>query len=155
MATENFANDGQTYLTGVVIDDHDGDDFYDIGEGQGDVRVTIWNDENTYATSTWASGGYSVAVDSGTYNVRFEGGDLENAYETTVTVGGQNEKLDIIEDEIVPETSTSTMVAGLEDDDPISSLFLAASDAAEALHEAADVMHSSEDQFEEDFFAIF
>lgn len=95
--TEMFGDRGQTYLTGVVIEDADGDEFYDIGEGQGDVRITAWDDADTYATATWDSGGYTLALPAGTYNVRFEGGDLDAPYETTVTIGTQNVKLDVID----------------------------------------------------------
>jgi hypothetical protein len=55
-----FGDRGHSYLTGVVIEDGDGDDFYDIGEGIGGVRVTAWNGTRTFATETWAAGGYSL-----------------------------------------------------------------------------------------------
>jgi len=96
--TEKFSDTGKTYLTGVVIDDRDGDAFYDLGEGQGDVRVTAWNDDGVHATATWSSGGYTLELPPGTYNVAFEGGDLDGVYETTVTIGTENVKLDVIED---------------------------------------------------------
>ncbi|MCU0907249.1 MAG: CAP domain-containing protein, partial [Rhodobacteraceae bacterium] len=54
MLTQNFGDRGHAYLTGVVIDDRDGDRFYDIGEGQGSVRITAWNDSGAFATSTFA-----------------------------------------------------------------------------------------------------
>ena len=35
MATENFAQAGdEVFVTGVAINDRDGDNFYDIGEGR-------------------------------------------------------------------------------------------------------------------------
>ncbi|CAN0591202.1 unnamed protein product, partial [Ectocarpus sp. 12 AP-2014] len=71
--------------------------FYDIGEGQGDVRITAYNDEASYATSTWDSGGYTLALPAGTYNVVFEGGDLDAPYETEVTIGNENVKLDVLD----------------------------------------------------------
>ena len=126
LVTEKFANDSQTYLTGVVIDDLDGDDFYDIGEGQGGVQITIWDDEDTYATSTWDSGGYAIALDSGTYNVRFEGGDLEIPYERSVTIGDQNEKLDVYEDDLGLSLLALSADPTAVDDDPIEALFLSA-----------------------------
>ncbi|MCV6595417.1 MAG: CAP domain-containing protein [Silicimonas sp.] len=96
-ATELFGDQNQTFLTGVVIEDDDGDDFYDIGEGQGDVRITAFNGDDVYATATWASGGYALALPAGTYRVVFEGGDLDQPYETDVTIGGENVKLDVID----------------------------------------------------------
>ncbi len=96
--TEMFGDRGETYLTGVVIEDQDGDEFYDIGEGQGDVRITAFNDEGSHATATWDSGGYTLALPPGTYRVVFEGGDLDAPYETDVTIGNENVKLDVIDE---------------------------------------------------------
>ncbi|MEM9317469.1 MAG: CAP domain-containing protein [Pseudomonadota bacterium] len=96
--TEKFGDTGKAYLTGVVIDDEDGDNFYDMGEGQGGVRITAWNDDGVFATATWASGGYTLELPPGTYNVAFEGGELDGVYETQVTIGSENVKLDVIED---------------------------------------------------------
>ncbi|MDJ1007831.1 MAG: CAP domain-containing protein [Paracoccaceae bacterium] len=100
--TQTFSDRDNTYLTGVVIDDADGDDFYDIGEGQGGVKVTAIDQEDeskVYTTSTWDAGGYTLELPPGTYRVVFEGGDLDGAQEATVTIGDENVKLDIIEEE--------------------------------------------------------
>ncbi|QHQ34470.1 CAP domain-containing protein [Algicella marina] len=97
--TQNFGDrGGYAYVTGVVIDDADGDEFYDIGEGQGEVRVTAWNAAGTFATSTWDAGGYSLRLPPGTYSLGFEGGDLNGQYVTTVTIGSDNVKIDVVED---------------------------------------------------------
>jgi hypothetical protein len=113
MVTEKFASDGNTYLTGVVIEDADNDDFYDIGEGQGDVRVTAWDEDgNSYATSTWEAGGYTLELPPGTYTVRFEGGDLDQPYETTVTVTDENIKLDVEDPGVASVTATATAPGG-------------------------------------------
>ena len=105
--TELFGETDDVYLTGVVIDDTDGDNFYDIGEGLGDVHVTAFNSGGTYTTSTWGSGGYTLELAPGTYTVVYEGGDLNGTYETQVTIGGQNVKLDVIEDPTASITSAS------------------------------------------------
>ncbi len=96
--TEMFGDRGETYLTGVVIDDADGDEFYDIGEGQGGVQITAFDGEDSYATATWEAGGYTLALPPGTYRVVFEGGDLDAPYETDVTIGDENVKLDVIDE---------------------------------------------------------
>lgn len=99
--TEKFSDTGQTYLTGVVIEDADNDDFYDMGEGQGGVRITAIDqadESKVYTTSTWEAGGYTLALPSGTYRVVFEGGDLDAPQEATVTIGDENVKLDIIDE---------------------------------------------------------
>lgn len=99
--TTKFGDLGKTYLTGVVIDDADGDAFYDLGEGQGGVRVTADDGTDTFWTETWDSGGYSLALPAGTYRVSFQGGDLDTPVETTVRILDENVKLDVIEDEAV------------------------------------------------------
>lgn len=103
--TQMFGDRGLTYLTGVVIDDADRDRFYDVGEGQGGVRITAFNSQNVAATSTWAAGGYSLALEPGKYTVVFEGGELDGRVEKTVTIRSSNVKLDIFEDEAELEVS--------------------------------------------------
>ena len=95
--TEMFGKTGEDYLTGVAFEDKDGDAFYDMGEGMGGVRVTAFKDGEKYETATWDSGGYTLALDSGTYTIIFEGGSLDEAYVTEVTMGNKNVKLDLIE----------------------------------------------------------
>ena len=98
MITQNFGDRGNLYLTGVVIDDLDKDLFYDIGEGQGDVKITAYNSTGSWATSTWDAGGYSLALRPGTYTVVFEGGDLDGYFETSVRITDRNVKVDVVED---------------------------------------------------------
>jgi Ca2+-binding RTX toxin-like protein len=98
VVTQNFGDRGHAYLTGVVIEDADGDAFYDIGEGQAGVRITAWTAGGAVAAgSTFAGGGYALRLDPGTWTVRFEGGGLGGVFETTVTIGADNVKLDVIE----------------------------------------------------------
>ena len=112
--TEVFGAGSENYLTGVVIDDADSDGFYDIGEGQGDVRITAYDGEETFATATWDAGGYTLALPPGTYQIVFEGGDLDTPYATEVTITNENVKLDVIEGEtglaaMVPEDMLSAL----------------------------------------------
>lgn len=113
--TTKFGDTGETYLTGVVIDDEDGDDFYDMGEGQGGVRITAIdenNADNVFTTSTWGAGGYTLALPPGTYRVVFEGGDLDAPQEASVTIGNDNVKLDIIEEDGPAQAiASATLVA--------------------------------------------
>lgn len=94
MLTQNFADGGRTYLTGVVIDDKDKDQFYDIGEGLGSVTITATGAAGTFTTSSWDAGGYSLAIKAGTYSVTFSGGALNGPITRQVTVGSENVKLD-------------------------------------------------------------
>ena len=106
----------RTYLTGVVIDDEDGDEFYDMGEGQGGVHITAFDGETAYATATWAAGGYTLALPPGTYRVVFEGGELDQPYETEVTIGNENVKLDVIEESggVVASLNAGVPLPGVE-----------------------------------------
>ncbi|WP_425091011.1 CAP domain-containing protein [Tropicimonas sp. S265A] len=97
--TQMFGDRGINYLTGVVIKDGDADDFYDMGEGLGGVKVTADDGADTYTTSTWDAGGYTLALPPGSYHVTFEGGGLKSAYASNITIGDDNVKLDVIEDE--------------------------------------------------------
>ena len=145
VVTEKFSNDDQTYLTGVVIDDADNDDFYDIGEGQGGVHITAWQGDDVYTTSTWASGGYSLALDAGVYNVRFEGGDLDTAYETVVNIGDENVKLDVFENDLsLPVVAASAEMTSIPDDSLIESLFLSAEDSLEMIEREAEAVRAVE-----------
>jgi uncharacterized protein YkwD len=96
--TQKFGDRGHSYLTGVVIEDGDGDDFYDIGEGLGGVRITATDGTQSFATETWAAGGYSLRLVDGTYRVVFEGGGLDRAVTRDITIAGANVKLDVVED---------------------------------------------------------
>lgn len=99
MVTENFAEGGRTYVTGVVLADADNDMFYDIGEGLGNVEVRATNATTTVSGVTWASGGYSLELSDGTYSVTFSGGALGKTITKQVTVSGQNVKLDAFSNE--------------------------------------------------------
>ncbi|MEM9026205.1 MAG: CAP domain-containing protein, partial [Verrucomicrobiota bacterium] len=93
-------------LTGVVFDDQDGDQFYDVGEGIGGVEIRI--DGNGFYAITTDSGGYSIPLSSGqdgTYVVSVTGSDFTT--ETAVTVeNAENVKLDIISSGLPSPTPT-------------------------------------------------
>jgi hypothetical protein len=107
MMTQKFGERDLLHLTGVVFDDADGDQFYDVGEGQGDVRITAYNALGAWASATWAAGGYTLTLDPGSYTVVFEGGGLDGYFETQVTLSDRNVKLDVIEDRDVRNTVPS------------------------------------------------
>lgn len=80
-------------IIGVVFRDADADNFYDAGEGLAGAKVSLSGASGTFVTTTWSSGGYQVAVPSGTYSITFSGVDLSTRT-TTVTIGTQNIKID-------------------------------------------------------------
>lgn len=74
IVTQHFGDRFNTgpHLTGVVIDDRDGDDFYDIGEGLGGVTVTATDGTSTFSTVTYESGGYTIELPRGLGETVFE-----------------------------------------------------------------------------------
>jgi uncharacterized protein YkwD len=85
----------QAQFVGVVIDDLDGDEFYDIGEGLAGIAITLTGASGTYSTSTWASGGWQIAAPSGTYRITFTGNALDAPVSRIVTLSTSNVKVDI------------------------------------------------------------
>ncbi len=104
------------YLTGVVIDDLDNDDFYGFGEGLGGVQVRATGANGTFTTVTYNTGGYSLAVASGTYQVTFSGGELGGSVTKQVTVGSRNVKLDAEVDDLPADTGNSGEPSGSNPD---------------------------------------
>ncbi|EIC22958.1 CAP domain-containing protein [Thiorhodovibrio frisius] len=99
MITENFAASGDyAFLGGVVYEDLDNDDFYSPGEGIGGVKVSV---DGLTTTTTWESGGYQVALAPGSYTVTFSGGTLDSPVTRALTIGQENEKIDLIVDEFL------------------------------------------------------
>jgi Ca2+-binding RTX toxin-like protein len=72
-------HDTVPYLTGVAYNDNViQDNFYTPGEGLGGVNVVAVraSDGKTFSTQTWASGGYTLPLEPGTYNIYGFGGSL-------------------------------------------------------------------------------
>ncbi|MBU2994089.1 DUF4214 domain-containing protein [Octadecabacter sp. B2R22] len=111
VVTQDFAasfGSSVVYLLGVFIDDADDDQFYDMGEGIGDVTVTVTDDDtgDVFTTTTWAAGGYQVAVDAGSYTVEFSGDDLTGVATYSVDVADENTKLDGFFEDLVETAYT-------------------------------------------------
>ncbi len=114
MVTQNFAKAGEAaYLTGVVYDDEvEDDDFYDIGEGVSGVSIQAVreSDGKTFATQNYDSGGYSLALEPGTYQVTFSGDEIGNPVTEKVNISQKNIKLDLLTDLLVT-TSQANLLA--------------------------------------------
>lgn len=102
--------DTRPYLTGVVYNDLNGNGKYDVGEGLGGVTITV---QGVGSTTTWASGGYSFQLSAGTYTVTASGGNLASPYSTTVSVGGQNYRLNVTGASASSQAANSTFVQNL------------------------------------------
>jgi hypothetical protein len=100
VVTEDFGDPGDVrYITGVVYEDLNSNNFYDIGEGRPGVRIDV-NGSGYYAISA-ASGGYSVPVSQDdSYAVSFSGGGFESFMTTAVVANGENEKVDYLVSEL-------------------------------------------------------
>jgi hypothetical protein len=75
----------------VAFQDLNGNNQYDIGEGLGNVTITV---QGVGAVQTFDTGGYSIRVNPGTYTVTASGGNLQAPITHVVTVGNQNVEVD-------------------------------------------------------------
>jgi uncharacterized protein YkwD len=103
MISADFAyRAGNPFLTGVVFDDLDQDNFYSpTGEGYKNIAIHAQNTTTgaTYETFTFSTGGYTLQVPPGTYRVTYGGEQLADTTFLDVAVGTQNVKLDVIDSE--------------------------------------------------------
>lgn len=102
IATDFAYSAGSAFLTGVVYNDYDQDQFYSpTGEGYDDIAVRAHNVTTgaMYQTTTFATGGYSLQVPPGVYDVTFGGPELLNTTYLSVSMGAQNLKLDVVDSE--------------------------------------------------------
>lgn len=90
------------YLLGVLYDDVDKDNFYDVEEGLGGVSITIerLNGEDACGATTissWNSGGYQLFLLNGSYRVTVFGEGFATPVTKNVSIsGGVNSKLDFL-----------------------------------------------------------
>lgn len=100
--------DESPFITGVVYYDLDGDTFYDLNEGIGDVKVEV--DGSSFFGVTARSGGYAVPVPgNGTYTVELSGPGLRSSSREVTIANEENVKLDFLPD-YTPPTLTGPEV---------------------------------------------
>lgn len=93
MLTQNFARSGSNYfLTGVIYEDKNNNEFYDVGEGLSGINITINN--KTYAA--FNSGAYAIPLVNATYELSITGDALGAPVYYSVQISNQNRKLDVI-----------------------------------------------------------
>jgi hypothetical protein len=88
------STDWRPILTGVVMNDANGNGKYDVGEGLGGVSITV---AGIGSTTTFDSGGYSMALNPGVYTVTASGGGLATPITRTVVVGTSNFRLNFFD----------------------------------------------------------
>lgn len=96
VVTQNFGATGDArFATGVIYDDHNGNGFYDIGEGRSGVRVDS-ESSPFYAVSS-ESGAYSLPIsEEGETTIVFAGNGIA-PYEAVVQfTNSENKKVDYI-----------------------------------------------------------
>ena len=105
MVTENFAKSGSNvFLTGVAYNDLvSEDEFYTIGEGLAEIKITAvrQSDNTSYSTLSMMAGGYQMALLAGTYDVSFSVNNQTIGNSTQITIGAENIKLDLNTDNIL------------------------------------------------------
>ncbi|MFM7129691.1 MAG: CAP domain-containing protein, partial [bacterium] len=83
-------------VLGVIFTDANNDNFYNAGEGNTGVNVTITGAAGTFTTTSWATGGYQLDnVPAGSYTLTIAGAGISTSYwSRNITVGSSNVKSD-------------------------------------------------------------
>lgn len=108
MLTLDFGKTGTTsFLTGVTYEDHDGDAFYDVGEGRGGVTISV----GAAGTVSQVAGGYGLAIEaSGTVGVVISFGSSEINADVDMSRG--NVKLDLVGNNLLLSSSSINLGSG-------------------------------------------
>jgi Ca2+-binding RTX toxin-like protein len=105
MVTQDLAKSGSNvFLTGVTYNDFVlENDFYTIGEGLAEIKITAvrQSDNTSYSTLSMMAGGYQMALLAGTYDVSFSVNNQTIGNSTQITIGSENIKLDLNTDNIL------------------------------------------------------
>ncbi|MBS1910827.1 MAG: hypothetical protein JST22_02460 [Bacteroidetes bacterium] len=96
IVTEDYGDQGNHFITGVVYRDLNNNNFYDVGEGISGVKITPAS--GTYYAVSSESGGYAIPITAtGTMEITASGGPLGAEVITkNVTAGSINVKVDFI-----------------------------------------------------------
>ncbi len=117
MVTENFGLSGaKIFVSGVAINDTNGNNFYDVGEARANIKVAVTTAGIADGTDlTEAAGGYSVATNGGTHVVTFSGGGLTAAVSATVYGATSNVKVDLAGTSEILSSVTTVLGTGAHD----------------------------------------
>lgn len=95
LVTQDFGvqQNSTPFITGVAYYDLNGNKFYDIGEGIGNVHVSVSG--SNFEAVTARSGGYAIPVPgNGNYTVTFSGAGFTAVTQNVSVVGSKNQKVD-------------------------------------------------------------
>jgi hypothetical protein len=92
---DNF-NRTKPSVLGVIFTDTTSNYFYDAGEGNGGISVSLTGTGGTFTTTSWASGGYQFdGVPTGSYTLSIAGPGINTEFWTrSITVSANNVKSD-------------------------------------------------------------
>lgn len=99
LTTEDYVRSPKLFILGVVYSDSNQNNFYDIGEGDTNVTITVSTGTSSYAITS-GSGGYAIPMNTGftgTVTVTAKGGPFTSAVDTTVEFNGENVKVDFVQ----------------------------------------------------------
>ena len=114
MTAEAFATSGAGhFVTGVVYDDADSDDFYSIGEGRSGRVVELLQNGNAVASSTsGTAGGYALGTGiTGQAELRFSGGGLAAPMGVSLQISGANLKADLVDGNTILTNVSAALTA--------------------------------------------
>ncbi len=96
IVTQDFGNPGNVaFVTGVVYEDINGNNFYDLGEGRSGVRVDVA--ESPYFAISTESGAYSIPMsEDGFYSVEFTGAGFDSYTAPVEIIASRSFKVDYI-----------------------------------------------------------
>ncbi len=114
LTTEDFVTGPNVFVLGVVYSDSNQNGFYDEGEGDAGVKITLSSGSSYYAVTS-ASGGYAIPyTGSGQVTVTASGGIFKTPVMKTVTLSGVNVKVDFGPD-LTGFPSQVTLVTPVDD----------------------------------------
>lgn len=95
VVTQDFGNRfnrTNSSVLGEIFTDINSNQFYNAGEGNSGVNITLTGAAGTFTTTSWASGGYQFDnVPAGAYSLSIAGPGISTSYWTrSVTVGANN-----------------------------------------------------------------
>lgn len=93
MLTQAFARSGSAlFLGGVVYQDTNNNNFYDVGEGLSGITVSV----NGKGYSVFSTGAYSIPLSKGTYDLAITGDALGSPVYRTLEINNANVKLNVV-----------------------------------------------------------
>lgn len=97
VVTQDFGSrtGASRFALGVAYSDRDGDRFYSVGEGRGDLRATL----GSGAVASTSSGGWQIAAGGAGQVLTLTGGGLSGPVALTLSAATGNLKVDVVDGE--------------------------------------------------------